>query len=127
MRFASILLIRVIMVLVPVLVLSAQAHSVELDGLIEPHMVVNVGSGVAGIIEKVSVDRGDFVKRGQVLATLQSGVEEAAMELARARAKLTASIELGRARLEFAKREEVRADDLHPAPAASQPVPSRCD
>ena len=101
------------MLLAPVLVLSAQADSVELDGLIEPHMVVNVGSGVAGIIEKVAVDRGDFVKKGQVLATLQSGVEKATVELARARAELTASIELRRARLEFARQQQLRADDLH--------------
>ena len=113
MRFASIYLVRAIMALVPVLLLSSQAHSVELDGLIEPHKVVNVGAGVAGIIKKVTVDRGDFVKKGQVLATLQSGVEKAAMELARARSELIAGIELRQARLEFAKREELRADDLH--------------
>ena len=101
------------MLVAPVLLSSAQAHSVELDGLIEPHMVVNVGSGAAGIIEKVTVDRGDFVKKGQVLATLQSGVEKATVELSRARAELTASIELRGARLEFAKQEQLRADDLH--------------
>lgn len=119
MRFGSILLVRAIIVLAPVLLLSAQAHSVELDGLIEPHMVVNVGSGVAGIIEKVTVDRGDFVKKGQVLATLQSGVERATVELARARAEFTASIELRRARLEFAKQQQLRADDLHNKEAVS--------
>ena len=51
------------------------AGAAEFDGVIEPYMTVKVGSGVYGILETVDVDRGDFVKKGQVLATLQSGVK----------------------------------------------------
>ena len=85
MRVISILLVRVALLLAVVLLLPPKANSAELDGLIEPYMVANVGSGVRGIIETVDVDRGDFVKKGQVVATLQSGVEKAPMELARGR------------------------------------------
>lgn len=91
----------------------ANAGPIVLDGLIEPSMIVNVGSSVAGILKTVAVDRGDFVKKGQVLATLQSGVEKATVALARARAEFTASIELRRARLKFARQEQLRADDLY--------------
>lgn len=113
MRFASILSIGAIILLLPILLLSPEAGSTELDGMIEPHIVVNVGSGVAGIIEKVTVDRGDFVKKGQVLAKLQSGVEEATMELARARAKMDAAIKAREVRLEFDVRKQERTEELY--------------
>jgi RND family efflux transporter MFP subunit len=65
-----------------------------LDCLLEPHMVVNVGSPVDGVLERVMVDRGDAVRRGQVVAQLQSGVEAAAVELSRAR------VDFGRRKVE---------------------------
>jgi RND family efflux transporter MFP subunit len=85
----------------------------EIDGLIEPHMVVNVGSGVAGILERVNVDRGDFVKKGQVLAKLESEVEKATMELARARATIETSVKLEKAELAFSERSEERMKQLY--------------
>jgi multidrug efflux pump subunit AcrA (membrane-fusion protein) len=60
----------------------AGAEPIVLNGLIEPSMVVNVGSSVAGILKTVDVERGDMIKKGQVLARLHSGVEMASMELA---------------------------------------------
>lgn len=65
-----------------------------LECLIEPSMVVNVGSPVDGVIEEVLVDRGDHVRKGQVVAKLQSGVEAAAAKLSEAR------VEYGRRRVE---------------------------
>jgi multidrug efflux pump subunit AcrA (membrane-fusion protein) len=41
-----------------------------------------------GLIEKIWVDRGDMVKAGQVLVTLDSGVERAATEAARYRSTM---------------------------------------
>jgi RND family efflux transporter MFP subunit len=72
----------------------------EFECLLEPHIVVSVSSPVGGILKTVSVDRGDFVKQGQVLARLESGVEEAAQDLARAKA-------------EFGKRQADRSDELY--------------
>lgn len=48
-------------------------------------MTVDVGSPIDGVLEVVAVDRGDFVRKGQVVAKLRSGVELAAVELSRAR------------------------------------------
>ena len=53
--------------------------------LVEPSMVVNVGTSVDGVLERVIVDRGDVVRKGQLVARLQSGVEAAAVELSKAR------------------------------------------
>jgi membrane fusion protein (multidrug efflux system) len=69
------------------------------DCLVEPAVVTNVGSPIDGVIEAVAVDRGDSVRRGQVVARLQSGVE-------------AASVDLSRARVEFAKRKVERNETL---------------
>jgi RND family efflux transporter MFP subunit len=92
---------------------DASAGPIELDGLIEPYLIVNVGSGVAGILASVDVERGDMVKKGQVLATMQSGVEKATMEFARARANMEADIQAKRERLAYSRREQQRIQELY--------------
>lgn len=71
----------------------------ELECLVEPFMTVNVGSPVDGVLELVTVNRGDRVRKGQVVAKLQSGVEEAAVKLTEAR-------------VEFGRRRVARIDTL---------------
>jgi len=55
--------------------------------LITPSQVVELGSPVSGILESVAVERGDRVSKGQLIAQLESGLERAAVELARTRAE----------------------------------------
>ncbi|OPL14109.1 MAG: efflux transporter periplasmic adaptor subunit [delta proteobacterium MLS_D] len=69
-------------------------------GLIEPSALIEVSSQAPGIIERVVVERGDRIKKDQVLALLQSGVEKAQVALAEAR-------------LEFGKRRVLRNEELH--------------
>jgi multidrug efflux pump subunit AcrA (membrane-fusion protein) len=52
-----------------------------------------------------------MVKEGQVVATIQAGVEKATMELAKVRAELDATIKAKRAELEFAERSKQRKKD----------------
>ena len=75
------------------------AEAFEAQGLIEPHQVVKVGSPQTGVLATVDVDRGDYIKKGQVLATLHSSVERAAMELKKAQK-------------DFAARKKDRMDPL---------------
>ena len=89
------------------------SESIEFDGLIEPYRVVQVGSAVPGVIDSVSVDRGDMVTKDQVLATLQSGVEKATVALARAKAEMEATIKAKQEALEFAERKLERNKDLY--------------
>jgi len=91
----------------------AYAESIVLDGLIEPYLIVKIGSPVVGILETVKVDRGDMVTAGQVLATLQSGVEKATMELARARAEMESAIRAKESKLNYVVREQKRMEQLH--------------
>jgi len=103
---------RVMVVLVTMLLLSPEATAAELEGLIEPYMVANIGSGVRGIIETVDVDRGEFVKKGQVVATLQSGIERATRKLAQARAENETSIKSKEAQLALVTRKEEQIEQL---------------
>jgi multidrug efflux pump subunit AcrA (membrane-fusion protein) len=101
---------------------SMEAQAIEVDGVIEPHRLIKIGgSGTPGILDFVNVDRGDTVKKGQTLAVLQSGVERAGMEIARARAEEEAiikinvekaSLEIARARAEIDAVIKARQADL---------------
>ena len=89
------------------------SDTAEFDGLIEPHLMVEVGSSVAGVLKSVSVDRGDMVEKGQLLAKIRSGVERATMELARTRSEMEATVMARRKELEYALRNEQRVKKLY--------------
>lgn len=84
----------------------------ELDCLIEPHEVVNLSSPVEGVLEKVLVERGAYVKKGQVVVQLESNLEKATVVLARARAEVDAAIKSSEARLEFSTLKLARSEKL---------------
>jgi len=85
----------------------------ELDCLIEPQEVVNLSSPVEGVLEKVYVERGAIVKKGQVVAQLESSLENANLTLARARANVEAAIKSGEARLVYSTLKLTRAEKLY--------------
>jgi RND family efflux transporter MFP subunit len=80
--------------------------------LIQPRMVVKLGSQVQGLIREMLVDRGAFVKQGQVVARLESAIEEAELTIAKARAANDSTIQSDRAKLEFQKHKDERSREL---------------
>jgi membrane fusion protein (multidrug efflux system) len=72
----------------------------EFECLLDPHEVVDVGSPVFGVLDSVAVERGDSVRRGQLVAALKATAEEAAVALAEVRA-------------DFDRREVERNADLY--------------
>ncbi len=100
-------------VIAPLLAFAGDNSDSVLACFIEPYITVNLGSGVTGIIKELTVDRGDFVEKGQVLVKLDSMVEESNLALIRARSELVATIEARKARLNFAIREHKRKEDLY--------------
>ena len=69
--------------------LPVAAAAQGLDGvtcLLKPHEVVQLGSPVAGLLVAETVDRGDVVHAGQVVASLESSVEAATVALDRVKA-----------------------------------------
>jgi RND family efflux transporter MFP subunit len=80
--------------------------------LLEPNEVIDVSSAVRGVLAAVEVDRGDLVEQDQVIARLDSSVEEAAMELAQARARADAQVRADQLSAEFAARRSERVGAL---------------
>lgn len=72
----------------------------DMECLLEPYLVSNVGSAVEGVLSQVLVDRGDVVRKGQVIARLHSSVEQA-------------TVNLKRAQEEFGRRKLERNEDLY--------------
>lgn len=58
--------------------------------LVVPSLEVNVGTPEDGVLEYVSAERGDVVKKGQLLARLNAGVQAAALEHSASKARFTA-------------------------------------
>lgn len=81
--------------------------------LIEPMQVVEIRSPVEGLVEKIYVDRGDRVKRGQVLVQLESDVERSAVELARYRSGMEGRIAAARDHLDAAQKKAARWHELY--------------
>lgn len=88
------------------------AETVEFDGLIEPYEIVDVGTPVEGIVAKVAVDRSSSVKKGQILVKLDSSVEQAILNKAKAMAVFSGEIDVQQAQLAFAKRVHDRIRKL---------------
>ena len=91
---------------------SALAFAEEFDCLIQARQSVDIRSPVEGLVESVKVQRGDLVRKGQVVVKLESGPEQAALDIARARATMTGPVEAAQARVEFAKTKEKRQEEL---------------
>lgn len=79
---------------------AAQAAPATFDCVMEASLIVKVGSPVSSIVSDVLVDRGDVVKKGQVIAHITSAVEQSAVRLNQERADSTAEIEAKQAVLD---------------------------
>ena len=82
------------------------------DCVMDPAVVVKVGSLVPGLLEAVHINRGDKVKEGQVIAQLGSGVEQATVSLTSEQASSTAEIEAQQARLNLVEKKLDRTAEL---------------
>jgi RND family efflux transporter MFP subunit len=90
--------------------------------LIQPFQEAEVGAQVVGILDRVMVERGDLVKRGQPVAMLNSDVERAATAAARLRAEATAELQAAASNHDFAQKKKVRTQDLYRQNFVSQQV-----
>ena len=89
------------------------------DCMIEPHSVTELSTREEGVLEKVLVRRGDIVRKGQVVAKLESSLETIALDFADARAKMKGDVESKQATLEYMRRQRDRITDLYEDKAIS--------
>ncbi len=96
----------------PVLAAGPATTAKGFDCLIEPRQVVEVRSPVEGVIDRVLVERGGFVRKGQVLVALEATVERSNLAVARHRSEMKGRVESARYRVEFAIKKLERAQEL---------------
>jgi RND family efflux transporter MFP subunit len=97
-----------------------ETGATEFHCVIEPQQLVKLASSVVGVVARLDVDRGDIVRRGQVLGKLEDAVEASALSLAKARATneyVSKSVE---ARLDFLRSKSKRVNELYGKAFSSQ-------
>jgi len=88
------------------------ARAEEFDCVINPALTLKIGSPIITTLSSVEVKRGDHVKRGQLLAQLDSGVEAADLALADARARSTSEIDRDRSKVDLTSADLARGESL---------------
>jgi membrane fusion protein, multidrug efflux system len=103
---------------------AAQAQQADGDEsvtcILKPREIVHLGSAVPGLLDKVLVDRGDTVKHGQVVAQLESSIEQVSLALARAKAANDGTLEGEKAEYDMLRRKLDRTRPLADQRIASQ-------
>lgn len=107
---------------VPVAAEDAGLDMGEYDCVIEPKMTIKLGTPETGIIQSVNVDRDTTIKKGEVVAQLDSELQRAALELAELKAANETDINSERTRLTFRSADADRAITLHTKEFASTKV-----
>lgn len=90
------------------------------DCVIVPSVSANIGSAVPGVIERIHVDKGDQVKRGQLLFELDARVEKANVALAKARANMRAELAAEQVNLKYDQLQQQRVGGLQSHSLVSQ-------
>ena len=91
---------------------AAQAQEARVDCVVEPAQKLKIGSATLGILKSVPVNRGAMVEAGDIIARLDSSVEEANVALSRAQSESRAGIEAQQTRVELYKRRLDRQSQL---------------
>ena len=88
------------------------AAAAEFDCLVEARRLINIGAPLEALISAVRVDRGDLVRKGEVLVEFDSGVEKATVDLARLRAEMKSAVDARKARADYATVKHERRSAL---------------
>jgi RND family efflux transporter MFP subunit len=90
----------------------SRASAAAVGCLITPSRIADVGTPAAGVIERIAVDRGDSVRKGQALVTLRADAELASLSAARVRAEAEAAVAGAQANAHLAQQKLERAEGL---------------
>lgn len=90
------------------LLASVDTRAADFACMLEPTQSVELGSPTAAVIKQLRVNRGDRVRKGQILVELEAAAERSAMEAARERAAATGDLERANNRVAFARQKHDR-------------------
>lgn len=99
---------------------QAAMNTSSLDCVIKPSKTIELSSSVRGRLDSVLVERGDKVRKNQVVARLNSSIEKANVALAKKRAGSSSDINSKKEKYEFSKRTLDRINTLHSNNAVSE-------
>ena len=99
--------------------LAIAADEPAVDCVITPYLTVDVSSATPGVIDKVYLERGDYVEQNQIVAVLDSDVEKAAVDIAEARSTMVSEVMLGKVNMDYDERKQKRLSSLHGQDAVS--------
>lgn len=91
---------------------SSHATSSEFGCMLRPMQIVDIRSPVVGTLSSISVERGAYVKKGQVIAQLDSQVEQATVNAAKHRSQTSASTTAAQNKVRSAKAKADRMKKL---------------
>jgi RND family efflux transporter MFP subunit len=89
------------------------AAAAEFDCMIEPAQVVEVRSPVVGLLQQVHVHRGQTVRRGDLLVTIESSVEASAAATAHYKSQATGSLAQAQAKVAATQAKAKRMQELY--------------
>jgi len=75
----------------PGLSVAEESSIPAIDCMIEPNVMVDLSSSVVGVLDTLTVDKSDEVKKGQIIATLKSDIEQVNVRRSRERLKLSSA------------------------------------
>jgi HlyD family secretion protein len=108
---------------------------VSASGKVQPKKLVNISADTVGRVTKLSVEEGDFVKKGQFLLQIDPEILESAVELSEAGLaagreavqSTRVAVETARANLDLAEQNVTRLRRLHQDELVSQEVLDRAE
>ncbi|CAG7857770.1 hypothetical protein MCAMS1_02718 [biofilm metagenome] len=94
-------------------IIATMTVAAELDCMVKPEMYIELSSPVVGVLEKIEVNKGDHVSKGQVVAQLEASVEIAKAREASLASTNDSEINNRKVNLAFAKRNRLRTQELY--------------
>ena len=95
------------------LVVAAPAANHGFDCMIEPMQIVEVRSPAAGLLQQVHTRRGEPIRKGQLLVTIESSVEQSAVDTARFRAEAQGALSSARNKVNATREKARRMSELY--------------
>ncbi|MDO3666767.1 efflux RND transporter periplasmic adaptor subunit [Acinetobacter higginsii] len=91
---------------------SVLADSLNFACMVQPAQIVEIRSPITGILQNIPVKSGMPIKKGQVLAQIESSVEKSATQTAYFRTQLRGSANTARSKIEHAESKVNRMKQL---------------
>ena len=99
---------------------GAQAVEPRVQCVIHPSMEIQLGSATVGLLSEVAVERGQHVRQGEIVARLESSVQEVEVTMAELRASSNIEVEIARTRADLTELRGARIEQLYTRQIATE-------